>query len=464
MAIFMELLLYPLALIVMLGVLVTFHEYGHFVIARLSGVRVVRFSVGFGKPIWSRLDKHGTEFVIAAIPLGGYVRMLDDRDTSASGVKTDNLLEDAGVGRDAPVRRPKDVSYTDLAVWWRIAIAFAGPVANFLLATMVYWLLFVVGTTSIAPMLGTIDPESPMGQTGHEERSEIVSVDGATTKNWQQVTMALAARLGDSGNIEFATRFPGSETIRSVAVPIMNWHRGVDEPDLLGSLGIVPAVPPVLGQVLEDSAAESGGLKQWDQILAVDDVAIDSWSEWVEVIQQAPAMRLTVLLSRDGREMRFSVVPEAREATDGTDAGYLGVALFTNDIRYGFFAAVGPSLQETLDKTMLTLGLLKKMVTGQVSVKNLSGPIYIAKIAGDSARSGWRTFISVLALLSISLGVLNLLPIPILDGGHILFCVTEIILRKPVSDRAQAVATQFGLFIFVGIFLLVIYNDISRLL
>ena len=195
-----------------------------------------------------------------------------------------------------------------------------------------------------------------------------------------------------------------------------------------------------------------------------DDSRLITWAQWVEVIQQAPATSLTVLLSRGGRELTVAVVPEAREAADGSIAGYLGVALFTNEVRYGFFAAIPQSLQETTAKTMLTLGLLKKMVTGQVSGKNLSGPIYIAKIAGDSARSGWRIFLGVLALLSISLGVLNLLPIPILDGGHILFCVTEIIIRKPVSDRAQAVATQFGLFIFVGIFLLVIYNDISRLL
>jgi len=462
----MDLLLYPLALIVMLGVLVTFHEFGHFVIARMSGVRVVRFSVGFGKPIWSRFDKHGTEFVIAAIPLGGYVRMLDDRDSadSATGTNPENLLEDAGVGRDAPLRRPGEVSYNDLDVWWRIAIAFGGPVANFLLAILVYWLLFIVGTTSFAPMLGEIDPESPLGRTGHEARLEIVSVDGATTKNWQQVVMALAARLGDTGSIELTTRVPGSETIRSVPIPITNWHRGVDEPDLLGSLGIRPAVPPVLGQVLEKSAAQAGGLRQWDQIVAVDNVTIDSWSRWVEVIKQAPATNLTVFLSRGGRELTFDIVPDAREAVDGGTEGYLGVAAFTNEIRYGFLEAIPRSVEETLDKTLLTLGLLKKMLTGQVSVKNLSGPIYIAKIAGDSARSGWRNFVAVLALLSISLGVLNLLPIPILDGGHILFCVTEIIIRRPVSDRAQAVATQFGLFVFVGIFLLVIYNDISRLL
>ena len=224
MATFMDLLLYPLALIVTLGVLVTFHEFGHFVIARLSGVGVVRFSVGFGKPIWSRFDKHGTEFAIAAIPLGGYVRMLDDREFPAgtqqgpSERTSANLLEDAGVGREVPVRRPGEVSYTELSVWWRIAIALGGPVANFLLATIVYWLLFVIGTTSVAPMLGEIDAQSPIGQAGFEERWEIVSVDGVTTKNWQQITMALAARLGDSGSIEFTGRLPGSAATRSLRV------------------------------------------------------------------------------------------------------------------------------------------------------------------------------------------------------------------------------------------------------
>jgi regulator of sigma E protease len=441
-----EFLLYPLALIVTLGVLVTFHELGHFVVARLSGVRVVRFSVGFGKPIWSRFDRRGTEFAIAAIPLGGYVRMLDEREP----------------GVVAAERRPGDVSYTDLGVWWRIAIAAAGPLANFVLAVVVYWVLFVVGTVTVAPMLGTVPEGSPAAQAGLNAGAEIVAVDGERTQSWQQVTMALAARLGDSGDIAVSTRRPGTAPVDVARLAVRKWHQGVDEPDLLGSLGIEPGWPAVLGQVLPGSPAERAGLERFDTVLAVDGEPVAGWVDWVQRVQQAPGQALEVVVQRDGRQVLLTVYPEAQPGA-GTETGYVGVAPHTNEIRYGALAAVPPSVAETWGKTVLTLGLLKKMVTGDVSMKNLSGPITIAKVAGDSARSGWRFYLGVLALLSISLGVLNLLPIPILDGGHILFCATEAATGKPVSERTQIVGTQIGLFLVAGLMILALYNDISRL-
>lgn len=442
-----EFLLYPLALIVTLGVLVSFHEFGHFLLARASGVRVVRFSVGFGKPLWSRFDRHGTEFAIAAIPLGGYVRMLDEREP----------------GVVEAVRRPGDVSYNDLSVWWRMAIAAAGPAANFLLAGLVYWALFVVGDTAVAPMLGKAPAESPVAQAGLEPGAEIVAVDGESTRSWQEVTMALAGRLGDTGTITFATRAPGSERVRETAVPITEWHRGEDEPDLLTSLGIEPALPAVMGEVLPDGAARRAGLRAGDRVVSVDGEAVDGWGAWVEAVQQAPQESLNVVVERDGQRLSLTLSPESRTAADGSDYGYVGVAPPTNEIRYGPLAAVPKSITETWDKTLLTLGLLKKMVTGDVSMKNLSGPITIAKVAGDSAISGWRYFLGVLALLSISLGVLNLMPIPILDGGHIVFCAAEAAMGRPVSERAQAVGTQIGLFLVAGLMFLAIYNDITRL-
>lgn len=443
----MDFLLYPLALIVTLGVLVTFHELGHFVLARRSGVRVLRFSVGFGRPIWMRRDRHGTEFAIAAIPLGGYVRMLDEREPGAIEAE----------------RRPGDVSFNDLSVWWRMTIAFGGPVANFILAVFVYWVLFVAGTTTIAPMLGAPPEDSPVALAGIPAGWEIVAVDETLTPGWQQVTMALAARLGDSGSIALDVRRPGSSMEQRYELPVSNWHRGEDEPDLLGSLGIEPSLPPVVGEVLPDGPASRAGFRSWDRVVAVDGDEIDTWVQWVEAVQQAPERTMRVAVDREGSMVELSVLPDARPASGDAQIGYVGLAPYTNDIRYGPIEAVGRSLDETADKTLLTLGLLKKMVTGDVSMKNLSGPITIAKVAGDSARSGWRFFFSVLALLSISLGVLNLLPIPILDGGHILFCAVEAVMGRPVSENAQAIGTQVGLFLVAGLMILALYNDISRL-
>jgi regulator of sigma E protease len=444
----MDFLQYPLALLVTLGVLVTFHELGHFIIARWSGVTVVRFSVGFGKPFWSWRDRRGTEFALAYIPLGGYVRMLDEREPGVIEYE----------------RRSTDVSYNELSVWWRMAIALGGPAANFLLAIIVYWVLFVIGTTTYAPLLGSVSADSAIGRAGLRAHEELIAVDGVETPSWQAVNMALAGRLGDTGEIELSTRRPGSDTVRSGAIPISSWHTGVDEPNLLGSLGIVPALPPIVAQVVPDSPADRAGFRRWDQIVSVDGEAVADWGQWVELIRDAPGKRLRVVVDRAGRVLELDVTPDTREASGGERTGFLGVGAYTKEIRYGLIAAVPKSLGESWDKTVLTLGLLKKMITGHVSVKNLSGPITIAKVAGDSARSGWRFFFSVLALLSISLGVLNLLPIPILDGGHIMFCGAEAITGRPVSERVQILGTQIGLFMVASLMLLAIYNDISRLL
>jgi regulator of sigma E protease len=394
-----------------------------------------------------RRDRHGTEFALAAIPLGGYVRMLDEREPGT--IETE--------------RRPGDVSFNDLSVWWRMAIAFGGPVANFILAIVVYWLLFVAGTTTLAPMLGAPAEDSAIARAGIPAGWEIAAVDGVETPGWQQVTMTLAGRLGDSGSIEIDARRPGSATAQSFQLPIADWHRGEDEPDLLGSLGIVPAMPPVVGEVLPDGPASRAGFRTWDRVVAVDGETIDTWVEWVEAVQQAPDRSLRVTVDRNGAEVQLSVLPDARPGAGDAALGYVGLAPYTNEIRYGPLEAVSRSLGETRDKTVLTLGLLRKMVVGDVSMKNLSGPITIAKVAGDSARSGWRFFLSVLALLSISLGVLNLLPIPILDGGHILFCAVEAATGRPVPEQAQAIGTQVGLFLVAGLMILALYNDISRL-
>lgn len=457
----MAFLQYPLALIATLGILVTIHEFGHYIIARWSGVKVVRFSVGFGRPLWSRTDRRGTEFVIAMIPLGGYVRMLDEREAE------DSQAPLSGATSALNNELTGELAHNQLSPLWRIAISFGGPLANFLLAIFVYWWMFLAGSTSIAPLVNVPTPDSAAAQAGMRAGTEIVAVDGAETASWQQVSIALAGRLGETGQISLTMQRPGLANTEQLQLNVEDWQRGVDEPDMLGSLGIVPKHPAVLGLVMPDSAAERAGLQDNDWVRSVDGEAIAGWSEWVQVIQNAPGQPLTVTVERRGAPLQLIVTPDASAPDAQASAeprGYLGVGMSTREVRYGPLAAVGQAIDETADKTLLTLSLLKKMVLGQVSTKNLSGPITIAEVAGDSARLGLTYFLGVLALLSISLGVLNLLPIPILDGGHIMFATAELISGRPVPERVQLMGMQVGLFLVGGLMILALYNDFTRLL
>ena len=445
----MDFLQYPLALIVMLGGLITFHELGHYVAARASGVRILRFSIGFGRPLWSRVDRRGTEWVVTAIPLGGFVRMLGEN-------------EPGEVPLAVPLK-PEDKDYSQLSVAWRLIISAAGPVANFVLAALIYWVLFIAGTPTLAPMLGEVDPESALGEAGLTRYSEIIRVDGRRTQDWQQVNLALADRMGESGSILIEARQPGAEA-RRYEIPITDWHQGEKDPNLLGSLGFTAAAPALVGEVLPGGAGERDGLERWDLITAVDGAPIEGWGEWVDVIQQSPASVLEVELLRRGQPLTLRIVPNARETEEGATIGYLGVAGHFYEEQYGPLGAIPAAIGETWEKTLFTLGVLKKMIMGAVSVENLSGPIMIAKVAGDTASAGWQYFIGLAALLSISLGVLNLLPIPILDGGHILFSLVELVRGKPVSEKVQIMATQVGLVLVGGLMIIALYNDLTRLI
>ncbi len=445
----MDFLQYPLALIVMLGGLITFHELGHYVAARASGVRILRFSIGFGRPLWSRVDRRGTEWVVTAIPLGGFVRMLGEN-------------EPGEVPLAVPLK-PEDKDYSQLSVGWRLIISAAGPVANFILAALIYWVLFIAGTPTLAPMLGEVDPDSALGQAGLTRYSEVISVDGRRTQDWQQVNLALADRMGESGSIVIEARQPGAEAGR-FEIPITDWHKGEKDPNLLGSLGFTAAAPALVGEVLPGGAGERDGLQRWDLISAVNGQPIERWGEWVDVIQRSPGDVLEVELLRRGQPLTLQIVPNAAESEEGVTIGYLGVAGHFYEMQYGPFAAIPAAIGETFEKTLFTLGVLKKMVMGAVSVENLSGPIMIAKVAGDTASAGWQYFIGLAALLSISLGVLNLLPIPILDGGHILFALVELVRGKPVPEKVQIMATQVGLVLVGGLMIIALYNDLTRLI
>ena len=440
----MDLISYPLAFILLLGILVTFHEFGHYLVARLSGVQVLRFSVGFGKPIWMRTDRHGTEWAVALIPFGGYVRMLDDRDPSQAAQKI-----------------PGRPAYMDLHPKWRIAIAVGGPFANFILAILVFAVLGIAGRYVPAPMIQAPDADTPTAQAGMTGAAEILSVDGRITPNWQEIVFALTRRLGETGTVDIRYKDLEQSREMTASVGITDWHEGTGEPDVLGSLGLAPASLSVVGKVVPDSPAQAAGLKTGDWIVKVEQADIAWWSELVEAIEVRPDRAVAIEFVRNGIRQSAQVYPGSVER-DGATVGFLGVGAAQRYVSTTWLEAIPHGIEQTYDKTALTLTVLKKMIFGDVSVKNLSGPLSIAQVAGDSAQYGWRQFFGIVAFLSISLGVLNLLPIPVLDGGHVIYSSIEWIRGEPVSERVQVVGVQIGLMLVGSLMILATYNDVLR--
>ncbi len=440
--------------LVALGVLVTFHEFGHFWVARRCGVKVLRFSVGFGTPLLRWHDRQGTEFVIAAIPLGGYVKMLDEREAE---VPVDQL----------------DQSFNRKTVGQRIAIVAAGPIANFLLAMAFFWVLAMMGSQQVRPVIGAVESASLAAQAGLVAGQEIVSIDGEPTVGWSNVNLQLVRRLGESGSIQIAVRGPGSDVETSHQLILHDWLKAAAEPDPIKSLGIRPwrpELPAVLAELDPKGPAQAAGLKTGDKLLAINDQAINDWQQVVDWVRVRPDGRVVVHVERDGVALDVPVTLAARgegkAATGYLGAGVKGVDLppeMIREVSYGPLAAIGESAKRTWTMSVLTLDSLKKMLFGELSVKNLSGPITIAKVAGASAQSGVADFLNFLAYLSISLGVLNLLPIPVLDGGHLLFYLIEWARGRPLSDRVQGWGMQIGISLVVGVMLLALVNDLGRL-
>ena len=453
----MELLYTVLITLVTLGILVAVHEFGHFWVARRCGVKVLRFSIGFGKALWRRTGRDGTEYVIAAVPLGGYVKMLDERE----GPVADEELA---------------FSFNRKPVSARMAIVAAGPAANFVLAIVAFYVLYMIGVPGLAPVIGDIAPGSVAEAAGLERGQEIIAVDGEPTPTRQAVAMQLLKRLGESGEIRFSVRYPQTQaglTYESSA-RIEDWLKGQDDPDLLAGLGmsyLLPELPARVAEVVAGSPAERAGLLPGDLIVAVDGQAVPSWEAWVGVVRANAGTELAVEVEREQSRVVLRVTPASVPQKDGSSAGQVGVSVaepqwpaeLLRVDRYGPLAAWRPALAQTWSLAAFTVDSVKKMFEGLISPKNLSGPITIAKVATDSARSGPESYISFLALLSISLGVLNLFPIPVLDGGHLVYYLIEMIKGSPVSERAQMLGYQVGLVILVGVMLLAFYNDINRL-
>ncbi|WLH91640.1 sigma E protease regulator RseP [Pseudomonas sp. FP453] len=440
--------------LVALGVLVTFHEFGHFWVARRCGVKVLRFSVGFGMPLLRWHDRQGTEFVIAAIPLGGYVKMLDEREGE---VPTDQL----------------DQSFNRKTVRQRIAIVAAGPIANFLLAMFFFWVLAMLGSEQVRPVIGAVEADSIAAKAGLAAGQEIVAIDGEPTTGWGAVNLQLVRRLGESGTVKVVVREQDSSAETPRELVLDRWLQGADEPDPIKSLGIRiwrPSLPPVLAELDPKGPAQAAGLKTGDRLLALDGQALGDWQQVVDLVRVRPDTKIVLKVEREGAQIDVPVTLSLRGEAKAA-GGYLGAGVkspewppsMLREVSFGPLEAIGEGAKRTWTMSVLTLESLKKMLFGELSVKNLSGPITIAKVAGASAQSGVADFLNFLAYLSISLGVLNLLPIPVLDGGHLLFYLVEWVRGRPLSDRVQGWGIQIGISLVVGVMLLALVNDLGRL-
>ncbi len=444
------------AFIVAIGILVTFHEFGHFWVARKLGIRVLRFSVGFGRPLWKRVaGADRVEYVIAAIPLGGYVKMLDERE-----------------GPVPEAERAR--AFNRQAVWKRMAVVTAGPAANLLLAMLVYWGMYMIGVQGVRPVVGEVPPDTPAAASGLAVGDEIVSIGGRRTPTWQDVTLALLDEALARGEVPLEVRKPDG-TLQRLVMDVREGEPLLADENLMDRIGIEPWRPvlaPVLGELVEGGPAERSGLRPGDRVVAVDGERVETWSQWVEWVRAHPGERHEVVVLRDGERVRVALqIGEAQE--DDRVIGRIGayprldeaqIARMRVTVRYGPLEALYRGAVKTWDVTVLTLKVLWKLVTGQASLKNISGPVTIAEYAGVSAAIGLSAFLGALGLLSVSIGILNLLPIPVLDGGHLLFYVVEAVKGSPVSERAQEVAQQIGFTMLGALMILALYNDLIRIL
>ncbi|MGA1071488.1 MAG: RIP metalloprotease RseP [Pseudohongiellaceae bacterium] len=454
-----------LALLVTLGILVTVHEFGHFWVARRCGVKVLKFSIGFGKAVKTWVGKDGVEYVIAPIPLGGYVRMLGQEDTSVADA-------------EAVPAEEQEKSFASKSVWQRMAISAAGPAANFLLAVVIFWIINIAfGTSGVAPVISSVTEGSVAERAGLVPGDEIIAIDGEPTLIWQQVALQLVGRMGESGSVTFSVRGPESAAARDVNVPILSFMADSTDPRPLKALGITQVdIPAVIDKLVEGEAGAQAGLLAGDRIVRVAGKRIDGWTQWVEIIRASPELELEVEVERGNQLIELRLTPALSELPDGSRIGIIGAYVqqvdydelvpreMRREVKYNVLSAIVPAITETYEKSVFVLVSIKKMIVGLISVKNINGPITIAQVAGETASYGLNVYLGFLALLSISLGVMNLMPIPILDGGHILYNLIEIVTRRPVPEKVQSFGLQIGLLLISGIMMLAVYNDVARLL
>jgi len=447
---------YLFAFGLLLGVLIVVHEFGHYVVARWVGVKVLRFSVGFGRPVFmTRLGRDGTEWAIGVFPLGGYVRMLDE-----------------GEGEVAPHELHR--SFNRQSVWKRMAVVAAGPLANLLLAVVVYWGLFMHGMEELRPILGAPVAESPAAAAGIKDGERVLKVGGDTVQTWSEMRWILLRQMVEQDSIEMEVINQRNEISfrRLGLLDARKVDNGSDPLEKLGLRFSRPKLPPVVGKILPGSVAMAAGVVPGDKVVSIDGKPITSWSEVVETVSASPGSPLSFVLTH-GDDVRVVEMTPAAVDNNGREIGRIGAAvdetgLSRDDllvtVRYGVASALGKAFEETWDKSLFSLRMMGKMVTGALSWRNISGPVTIADYAGQSAKLGASHYLKFLALVSISLAVLNLLPIPILDGGHLLYYVAEIVRGRPLSDQSMVIGQKIGLAFILMLMAFALYNDLTRLI
>ena len=439
--------------ILALGILVAIHEYGHFWVARKMGVKVLRFSIGFGKPLLKWHDKYNTEYVIAAIPLGGYVKMLDERVD------------------DVPANQ-RHLSFNAKSVQARIAIVAAGPMANFLFAIFALAVMYMVGVQSVKPVVGSITEGSRAEQAGIMPSQHIIKIGDDDITTWQDATFALMSNLGEE-SVEVIVRDKNLQP-RVKTLNLEGWKLDQQDVPPLSSLGIVPFRPQAtltIAAVTKDSAAEHANLQVNDTILAVNGETISNWQQLVNLITQSANKSLQFSVKRQDTIQTITVTPKGRIDNNGIEQGFLGVAPVVQQWPDGYVEtrSFGPldsivrGTKETWRLITLSFDMIGNLITGQISVKNLSGPVGIAVGAGTSVSYGLAAFLSFLALISVNLGVFNLLPLPVLDGGHLMYYIIELFRKKPVSEKTQEFGFKVGALLLIFLTCFALFNDVSRL-
>lgn len=451
-----SLLWYLGAFALALGILIVVHELGHYLVARLVGVKVLRFSVGFGKPLVSRrFGADGTEWSLAAFPLGGYVKMLDEREGPVSPEEIHRAFNRQSVGR-------------------RFLVVVAGPLANLLLAVFVYWALFIHGVDEMRPFLAAPPAGTAAAQAGIEDGELVRGVSGTAVTTLQDLRWQLMHRIMDHQPVilEVSNR-RGEIAFRTLDTAAVN--AAELEEDFTRVLGLAPYRPklkPIIGAVAAGSVAEAAGIMAGDEVTAIDGKAISNWADLATSIRASPGKRIAIALLRDGAAREVQVTPKA-EAESGQTVGRIGIGMRDDpetraqlmvQVRFGPVDALGKAISQTWDTSIFSLRMIGRMLVGELSWKNISGPVTIADYAGQSARLGIDHYLKFLALISISLGVLNLLPIPILDGGHLLYYLVEVIKGGPLSERVMEIGQQIGFALLVLLMAFAFYNDINRLI
>ncbi|RTR39260.1 sigma E protease regulator RseP [Shewanella canadensis] len=450
--------------VIALGMLITAHEYGHFWVARRCGVKVERFSIGFGRAIWRKVGQDGTEYVLAMIPLGGYVKMLDERVEEVP----DEL---------------KDQAFNRKSVWKRIAIVAAGPLANFIFAIFALYFMYLIGVPSLKPVIESTQLNTPAAQIQVDEPMLITSVGGNTVRNWEEVTYALVGHIGDPeidisvSPMSRSNDYSDTETVSRgthYTLDTKAWQFDPEKESPITSLGLGifrPEITPTLGLVSPDGAAAAAGIEVGDTLVALNGEPYGEWDDFVYTIKSSPNQAVQVTVRRDGEQLQYKVIPQARENALGEMEGVIGVAPTQAEwpenmqlqLEYGFIESFGVAADKTWQLVVVSIKMIGKLVTGDVSVKNLSGPISIAQGAGSSANYGLVYFLGFLALISVNLGIINLLPLPVLDGGHLLYYFVEVITGRPVPEKIQEIGFRFGAAMLLMLMSIALFNDFSRL-